>query len=255
VDAGRREITSLRIVGDLWYYSTINAAAAAEPQHITFSFHSGIYLADQVSQGGTVLDPSLSADASSKDWLWRNLTMHGFSSLGGAIAQSGLTPISHADRHPHLDITVKRKVEGWLGIGTVSSRPYMLKNGGNAWGTMVWGGTRVQLETDETGKPREWVFRGRYQQENNPDGSPVAAHDITFVKPVFMRRSDMGRPLAELIEECKVARATEAFRNNVFNDTPQGGIIWSPLWSPDDWAVNSNGGALYLAKEFLIWDS
>jgi len=122
------EITSLRIVGDLWYYSTINAAAAAEPQHITFSFHSGIYLADQVSQGGTVLDPSLSADASSKDWLWRNLTMHGFSSLGGAIAQSGLTPISHADRHPHLDITVKRKVRKQealvLAVKVVTDNPF-----------------------------------------------------------------------------------------------------------------------------------
>jgi len=104
------EVTSLRIVGDLWYYSTINAAAAAEPQHITFSFASGIYLADQVTAGGTVLDPFIANDQSSKDWLWRNLTMHGFSSLGGAIAQSGLTPVSNADNHPHIDIRVKRKV-------------------------------------------------------------------------------------------------------------------------------------------------
>jgi len=104
------EVTSLRIVGDLWYLSSISAAAAAEPQLITFSFHSGIYLGDESAIGGTVLDPNLSEDSSSKDWLWRNLTVHAFSSLGGAIQQSGLTPISSGVTHPHLDITVKRKV-------------------------------------------------------------------------------------------------------------------------------------------------
>lgn len=105
------EVTVLRIVGDLWFWSSINAAAAAEPQHITFSFASGIYIADSPdAQFTTVLDPMESANADSSDWMWRNRTMHAFSSLGGAIAQSGLTPISNGDTHPHLDIHVKRKV-------------------------------------------------------------------------------------------------------------------------------------------------
>jgi len=145
--------------------------------------------------------------------------------------------------------TVKQKVDGWLGIGVEAGRPYMLKNGVNTWGTMVWGGTKIQLQSDANGKPYEWVFKGWYQQE---DKTKVAKHDIVFVKPVFFRRSDMGRPLAELIAECKIVRATEAWRNNVFNDTPQGGIIWSPLWSPEDWRVNNGASELYLAKEFLL---
>jgi len=105
------EVTVLRIVGDLWFLSSISAADAAEPQLITFSFASGIYLADTAEgQVATVLDPSESANASSSDWMFRNRTMHAFSSLGGAIQQSGLTPISNGDVHPHLDIRVKRKV-------------------------------------------------------------------------------------------------------------------------------------------------
>lgn len=158
--------------------------------------------------------------------------------------------------------TVAQKLN-WLGIDNPKGgRPYpsATDDAGNVienrYGTMVWGGTRVQLEIDPlTGKPREWTFTGRYQQEDK--SKPM--HPITFVKPVFFRRADMGRPLAELIAECKVVRATEAYASppaplpNTFNDTPQGGIIWSPLWSPEDWTVNNGQNALYLAKEFLLW--
>jgi hypothetical protein len=148
--------------------------------------------------------------------------------------------------------TVKSKVEGWLGIGQATARPYMLKNGVNCYGTMVWGGTRIQLETDANGKPKEWTFPGWYQQEAK------VKHPITFVKPVFFRRSDMFCPLDQLKAECKIIQCTEAFasppaqEHNTFNDTPQGGVIWSPLWSPLDWKVNNGDSDLYLAKEFLI---
>jgi len=104
------EVTALRIVGDLWYWSSANAAAAAEPQHLTIQFASGIYIADSTTEGGTVLSAFEDDDTSSKDWLWRNRTMHAFSSTGGQIVLSGLTPISNGDTHPHLDIRVKRKI-------------------------------------------------------------------------------------------------------------------------------------------------
>lgn len=145
-------------------------------------------------------------------------------------------------------VEVNRKLN-WLGVNGGGGRPYLTKNSGIAYGTMVWGGTQVQLETDAQGNVKEWTFRGRYQQEEN-----VPAHDITFVKPVFFRRADIGRPVAELRAECKIVRATEAMRQpaeNTFNDTPQGGVIWCPLWSPVDWPVNNGQTELFLAKEFL----
>jgi len=105
------DVTMLRLVGDLALWSSITAAAATEPQHVTFSFHIGVYIADSPqNQFTTVLDPSESGHASSKDWLWRTLVMHTYSAGLGATAQSQIQYASSGPTDPHIDIRVKRKL-------------------------------------------------------------------------------------------------------------------------------------------------
>lgn len=105
------EVTVLRVVGDLAMWSSITASAITEPQHITFSFHMGMYIADVPSASfSTQLDPTLSADASSGDWMWRSLVMHSYSAGLGATNQSQIQYASSGPTDPHIDIRVKRKL-------------------------------------------------------------------------------------------------------------------------------------------------
>ena len=142
--------------------------------------------------------------------------------------------------------TTKQKMN-WLGIdGYVAGRPYIFKNGINNWGPIGWGYQWMQFEISN-GAPREYVFKGKYQSE--PGNAPL--HDITFFKPIFLRRSDIGRPVAELLREGKLQYATEAFYpDDHYNDKPRGRIL-CPVWSPEDWRV-SGGGGLCMAKEFVF---
>jgi len=104
------EVTCVRIVGDLWMYSSVSAADATEPQFQTVSFHIGVYIADNSASNFSVLDPTLSADAASKDWMYRDLEMHSYAAGLGPTQQNKVTPISSGPTHPHLDIKVKRKM-------------------------------------------------------------------------------------------------------------------------------------------------
>ena len=138
--------------------------------------------------------------------------------------------------------TTKQRMN-WLGIdGFVLGRPYIFKDDINCWGPIGWGYQWMQFEM-LNGAPREYVFRGRYQTETKE-------HNITFFKPVFLRRSDIGRPVADLLAEGKLQYATEAFYpSDGYGEKPRGHIL-CPLWSPEDWRV-SGGGGLYMAKEFV----
>lgn len=105
------DVTIVRLVGDLWMYSSVSAADATEPQFQTVQFHIGVYIADTpFNEVATVLDPTLSAHAASKDWMYRNLEVHTYAAGLGPTQQNRSTPVSSGPTHPHLDIRVKRKV-------------------------------------------------------------------------------------------------------------------------------------------------
>jgi len=140
--------------------------------------------------------------------------------------------------------TVKMKLN-WLGMGSFAGRPYMLKNGFETWGLMVFGFNWVQVEA-VNGEPVEYVKRARYQSRN-------LIEDIPMYKVIGMRRSDMARPVAELIAEGLIHHATEAFYpTNKLGETPQGGVILNPVWSPLDWPTNTGSRELYIPKAFLF---
>jgi len=111
VGSGGDDVTILRVVGSLWLYSSISAADATEPQFQTVSFHMGMYVGDDTAVDGIVMNsPVLSADASSKDWLWRDLVVHAYHAGLGQTNQNQVSPASSPLTYPHVDVKVKRKL-------------------------------------------------------------------------------------------------------------------------------------------------
>jgi len=140
-------------------------------------------------------------------------------------------------------VALKRKMN-WLGIGSTRGRPYMTKAAGIAWGTMVFGGQKVLVETDTTGKPVSYFFKAKYQ-------GPATSQLIEFFKLIGMRRHEMGLFKHET-HPWFIQKATEAYYpTNEYNEHVQGGTIYNPVWSPLDWKTNSGSTSLYIAKAFL----
>lgn len=176
---------------------------------------------------------------------------------GGFGAVSNFQPIdSNAvvylkSIQPKDSVELKRKMN-WLGVEdfpTVNTegRPYMVKGGRNTWGTMAFGGQRIQVEA-VNGIPVLYQFLGKYQGE--PGGT---LHKIDFYKVIGLRKSDMTRPVSELLAEGLIQRATEAYYpTNEYNDHPQGGTILCPVWSPLDYPTNYGKNVVFIAKDFLL---
>jgi len=121
-------------------------------------------------------------------------------------------------------VALKRKMN-WLGIGSTRGRPYMTKAAGIAWGTMVFGGQKVLVETDTTGKPVSYFFKAKYQ-------GPATSQLIEFFKLIGMRRHEMGLFKHET-HPWFIQKATEAYYpTNEYNEHVQGGTIYNPVWSP-----------------------
>lgn len=114
--SGVGEVTLVRLVGDLWAYSNGSAPAASSPQFWTMTFYVGVFIADLGTIQGSAMDPIASADAASKDWLWRSLIVHSYCSGGGEINVCQTSPFSSGESAPHVDIRVKRKLRKEEGI-------------------------------------------------------------------------------------------------------------------------------------------
>lgn len=144
--------------------------------------------------------------------------------------------------------TLKQKM-GWLGRYATEAdargRPYMWNNGYIVWGLMVFGYNQIQVERAADGTPVSYPFLARYQ--NRP-----SAEVIEMYRVKMFRRSDMGRPLAELLSAGLVHHATEAFYpTNALGVAPRG-VIYNPVWSPQDWPTNTGyANDLYIPRSFL----
>jgi hypothetical protein len=91
---------------------------------------------------------------------------------------------------------------------------------GIRWGTLALGGNLVQVERIEEFDP----------EVKTPSGITVRR----MAKLVGFKRTDMSRPLDELLALGLVHRCYSVNPGNEFGDSPKG-IVYSPFWSLDDW--------------------
>mgnify|MGYP001425631388 CR=1 FL=1 len=136
--------------------------------------------------------------------------------------------------------------------GTTPDRPYWTRGGswdGNwekfEFGIMVFGHQLVKVETDHSGKPVEYKFNTNFP--NSP-----RAREVTFYKPIGMKRSEIGKFTHEthpwFIQ--KATAANHKPKPNSIDYAPRG-VMVHPVWSLDDWRTNY-GSDLYLARDFLM---
>jgi hypothetical protein len=170
----------------------------------------------------------------------------------GRVELDYLQSIQRADNY-----TVKQKM-GWLvgdAAGQTPGTIYWTKT--LAWddplcnefffGTLVFGGQKVAVEVDASGAKKVYYFWAAYRKE-------AIYKWIPFYKIRGMRRSEMGRPVEQLLAEGKMQICTCANRSataeNVYTETLKG-IVYHPVWEPYDFPSNA-GNALYIAKEFCV---
>ncbi|HAV78463.1 MAG TPA: hypothetical protein DCX53_14030 [Anaerolineae bacterium] len=140
---------------------------------------------------------------------------------------------------------------GEITDGSNPARPYW--SDGARWsgnwksfrfGTMVFGNQQVKVETNANGKPVEYKFLTSYP-------STSGKQQITFYKPVGMKRSEIGKFTHET-HPWFIQMATSAERRprpDSINYRPRG-VIYHPIWDLEDWPSNY-GSDLYIARETL----
>lgn len=136
-------------------------------------------------------------------------------------------------------------------------RPYWTRNGTwNNWGTatrllfgtIVFGGQKCLVETDQSGVKKEYIFWGKYQQVDHYE-------NIVFYKlkglpwSQHMNYNPIDHPYY-------IQRGTWATwqtnPNNQYRDTWHEGIVYHPVWDAQDFPVNYGDRELFLAKEFCV---
>lgn len=130
------EVTAIRLVGDITLTGMFNAITTGVAGDFggVLSFHMGVLFADADPFTGSILappqSPAISADAETKDWLWRYHTtmLLPTTTRAGADLFYGR---GYATKDVHLDVTVKRKLrrdEGlWLVINVLTEE-YLNQN-------------------------------------------------------------------------------------------------------------------------------
>jgi len=110
------------------------------------------------------------------------------------------------------------------------------------FGTIVFGGQLVQVETDINRRPVVYTYTAKYQQRDTKEA-------IAFYKLVGMRWSER-KAVSHKTHPWKIQKATWADWSNGYNDTWQSGTVYHPVWAWEDFPANYPG-PLYIAREFL----
>jgi hypothetical protein len=115
------------------------------------------------------------------------------------------------------------------------------------YGTMVFGGQKIKVETDVNNLPKVYQFRTRYQSETDAD-----TRSIAFYKLLGMRRADMGKYThathPHFIQQCTWA----SYPENNYKLQWMGGTVYHPVWSSYDYPTNNGSNSLFIAKDFLV---
>lgn len=132
-------------------------------------------------------------------------------------------------------------------------RPYWTEGGDwdGAWkafkfGTIVFGGQLVEVETDASGKPRIFQFYSKYQETTVKEWIP-------FYRLKGMKWAERTA-VTHQSHPWKIQRATWADWGNEYVDTWHSGQVYHPVWDPADFPCNYDGGygsALYIATAFV----
>lgn len=135
------------------------------------------------------------------------------------------------------EVSVEQKMN-WLVHGGKYDRPYWADGRGDwktapdiCWGTIAFGGQLVLTDGDAT-------FKTKLPEEN-------VVREVPMKRLVCFRRRDWG--VTHESHPWLIQRATQVDHKDQFSDTPRG-IIYSPLWSPEDWKFPGN----YKPKYFYI---
>lgn len=141
-----------------------------------------------------------------------------------------------------------------LRVGT-PKRPYWTR--GDDWnkywtafefGTMVFGGQKIQVETFADGKPIEYPKWAKYQQRDKYE-------TIIFYKLKCLRWVERFA-VTHLTHPHFIQRCTWATwntnPNNQYRDTIDSRVIFHPVWSPLDFPINNGATDLYIAKAFCL---
>jgi hypothetical protein len=121
--------------------------------------------------------------------------------------------------------TVSQIMNWFYGDGEPSGRPYWWHTATEArWGCILFSGGLVTIDRIET----QYV-----KVPNSPD---MALMEMGRIVP-FMR-SDFGKSIADLLAAGKIQQASAVHGDDIFNPTPRGAVMYSPIWSPVDFDVH-----------------
>lgn len=141
--------------------------------------------------------------------------------------------------------TISHKMN-WLcnhDLSGTPSRPYWINEGKLQFGTILFGQQLVRVQTDENGKPVEYVRFGAYPAKTTEEW-------ITFFRVVGIRKHEIKIITHQnhpwLVQQCT---AIEGGRET---DKPRGVVHFHPVWSDIDWPTNYGDGRLYVARDFLV---
>lgn len=137
---------------------------------------------------------------------------------------------------PSDGFTVKQKMNWLVNDDGSYDRPYWMKGTDVLYfGPLLFGGQLVQ--TGET-----IIKWGRYPGRTQDEWIPM--HRV-----IGLRRSEFDKVRFETPSHL-IQRATEAGRDNGYNEYPRGEIL-HPVWSDLDWPCNYGDGKLWIAEAFL----
>ena len=132
------------------------------------------------------------------------------------------------------DYTVQQKMNWLVNVDGEGVRPYWMKGTSILYfGPLVFGGQKVQL-----GETMSAV--GQYP---NRDRQEI----ITFRRLIGVRKN---QNVTYKTHPHLIQHATEAGRDNKYNEFPRG-EIFHPVWSDIDHPANYGDGKLWIAVEFL----
>lgn len=195
------------------------------------------------------LDPVVVARLNPEDRNFSHGTYYHVRGLFGDI--SNFLPMSAEDERYLLSIqpvgltdnhTVNAIRNKLIGEG----RPYFYRNGGLVFGNTVPFGNKIRIKTNPDGSPRITKFRTRFPAENDSQ-----IRDVEFVEVDGFRKSDMGRPVAELIAEGRMGYWYEISATGKVSQSLAGlSKLLCPFYTDRDFP--SNQGNYYLPKDYLV---
>jgi len=147
-------------------------------------------------------------------------------------------------QHDKDGFSVQQKMN-WLGEGSERGRPYFEVGENLAFGTIVFGGQLIRVES-ENGKPVEYWRRGKYPNQSREES------DILFYKLQGIRRADFSKGYTYDSRPYLIQRATSAYPGNAYVEFSRG-EIFHPVWDTRDFSHNerTRDAGLYIAAAFL----